>query len=222
MGRDPRQRQKTAAKKKARREKRKAERGASSSPSDFYGTSRHQVRAAPIHACFMTAQLFEIGIGHVVIARRLPSGLIAVGFFMVDAYCLGVKGAGFEMASPITFERMKERMSQGGDPDVALKAVPPAYARKLIESSLAYASKLGLSPDPDYADAAVIFGDINPGECTEAFVFGKDGKPFYVSGPHDSEHFRAAVLASLRARCGEGNYDFLVNVDENLPPDFGE
>jgi len=37
------------------------------------------------------AGLFEIGIGHLVVGRTLPSGLLGCGFFLVDPFCLGVK-----------------------------------------------------------------------------------------------------------------------------------
>jgi len=92
MGRDSRKRQQAAVKKKARREKRKAARLHGPATDWRWGVSRTAVRHAPIHACLMTANLFKIGIGHVVIARRLPAGEIVAGHFMVDAQCLGVKG----------------------------------------------------------------------------------------------------------------------------------
>src|SRR5690242_1289784 len=47
----------------------------------------------PVALCVMPSELFEIGIGLVVIGRELPSGLLACGFFLVDVFCLGVKDA---------------------------------------------------------------------------------------------------------------------------------
>ncbi|MBN1890419.1 MAG: hypothetical protein JW850_20670 [Thermoflexales bacterium] len=42
-------------------------------------------------------------------------------------------------------------------------------------------------------------------------TFGKDGKPFYVSGPHDNPE---AIMRQLARITGEGNYNFLTRVEE--------
>ena len=218
MGRNPKKRQRAAAKKKARREKRKAARARAHGPAGDWrwGVSRSTVRNAPIHACLMTADLFKIGIGHVVIARRLPSGEVAAGHFMVDAQCLGVKGAIFSVQSAAAFDDVVRSLN---DP-YPLREVKPAYARKLIERSVEYAHSIGFLPHEDYHDATAVFGDINPDDCAEEFTFGRNGKPFYVSGPRDSAQKRALILATLQAHCGDGNYDYLVNVGATPPPDF--
>ena len=218
MGQDPKRRQQAAAKKKARREKRKAVRAKAHGQGSgwSHGVSKSVVRRAPIHACLMTTDLFAIGIGHIVVARRLPSGEIAAGHFMVDAQCLGVKGAIFSIQSVPAFDEVVRKLN---DP-YALRPVEPAYAMILIERSVDYAESIGFQPQAAYHEAAVVLGDINPDACTEEFTFGRDGKPFYVSGPRDSVQMRALILATLQARCGDGNYDYLVNVGENPPPDF--
>lgn len=216
MGRDPRRRQQAAARKKVRREKRKKRRATGITPGRNSGISRSQVRSAPIHACLMTADLFKIGIGHVVIARKLPSGEIAVGHFMVDAQCLGVKAAIFSVETRPGFDDVVGNL---GEP-YAMREIEPAYARKLIEQSVAYAESIGFLPHDDYYEATIVFGDINPEDCAEEFAFGRDGKPFYVSGPRDSVQKRALVLATLHAHCGEGKYDYLVHVGKNPPPDI--
>ena len=40
--------------------------------------------------CMMPSNLFEIGIGHVVVARALLAGLLGCAF-PVDVFCLGVR-----------------------------------------------------------------------------------------------------------------------------------
>jgi hypothetical protein len=39
--------------------------------------------------------------------------------------------------------------------------------------------------------------------------FGRDGKPFYVSGPYDKP---GAVVDTLEATVGAGNYHYMVDV----------
>ncbi len=48
---------------------------------------------APVGTCVMSERLFDDGIGWVVLARTLPSGQVGASFFLVDAWCLGVKDA---------------------------------------------------------------------------------------------------------------------------------
>jgi hypothetical protein len=41
------------------------------------------------------------------------------------------------------------------------------------------------------------------------FVFGLDGKPFYVSGPEDSPGFIRRVLRTLERHCGPDGFHYL-------------
>ena len=41
--------------------------------------------------CMMSSTLFELGIGHVIVARALPSGLLGCAYFLLDVFCLGIK-----------------------------------------------------------------------------------------------------------------------------------
>jgi len=48
---------------------------------------------APIHEALVPAKLFEVGIGNLFFSRALPDGRIALGSFLLDVFCLGVKNA---------------------------------------------------------------------------------------------------------------------------------
>ena len=45
-------------------------------------------------------------------------------------------------------------------------------------------------------------------------TFGKDGKPFYVSGPHDNVD---AIMNQLLRTAGPDNFEYLAEID--TPPD---
>jgi hypothetical protein len=64
-----------------------------------------------------------------------------------------------------------------------------------------------------------VFGGIDPGACTRQCVFGSQGKPHYVQGPNDSPRRVARILDTLKARCDEGNFTYLIVADdpEDLP-----
>ena len=146
----------------------------------------------PVALCVMPSELFEIGIGHVVIGRELPSGLLACGFFLVDVFCLGVKDAHFgEMEA----DQVQAFLASSGDTQTFVD-LAPACACKLIEHAVGYAEDLGLAPAKDYGVVQGIFGDLEPDGCSDTFTFGKDGEPLYVPGPLDTPaRIRAVTLA---------------------------
>jgi hypothetical protein len=186
-------------------EKRKADTGM------MGGREARQISEAacsPIKACVVADRLFADGIGWVLLARTLPSGLVGVSFFLVDIWCLGVKDAFFALNTPQTFA---DRMAASNE-DQPLVDIDPSVARKLLHDAVAYAGSFGLAPSEGFAEAEAIFGDIPL--ATETFPFGKDGKPFYVSGPNDSATRIRRILDTLVKRVGEGGFDYVVHVDD--------
>jgi hypothetical protein len=161
----------------------------------------------PLFECVATAEMFEVGIGNVLISRRRSDdGRIAVSVFLVDLLCLGVKNAMFDILSPLTYEATLTGLELLGD----LMEVPPECARKLVEGAVAYAEDLGFSPQHDYRIAYQIFGDIDKTECETSFEFGLDGKPMYFSGPNDSPGDIQRILNQLEKRCGPDGFDFTI------------
>ncbi len=174
------------------------------------GCTRRELEHSPIHAVYVGDSVFTLGIGHAIIARKLPDGQIAAGVFLVDVYCLGIKNAFFMVQSEYVFDdAIRTKFSTN-----ELKSVPPAYARKLIEDSIAYARDLGFEPHPDFRDASVVLGDIDPAACTEMFTFGREGKPFYVSGPNHSEFTARRIITHLANRFGPDGFHYLVGIGD--------
>ena len=213
MGKDKRRVQMNRARKLARKEARRRQRKraqASAGTNRFaeLGCTRAELERAPIHRCFVSKTIDENGIGHVIISRVLPDGRVAAGVFLVDAYCLGVKDAFFTVRSPAEFdEGIATRFESQ-----RLEPVAPAHARKLIQDAITYARNLGFEPHEDFCDASVVLGDIDPTACDVVFTFGKDGKPFYVSGPNESEERALQIVNQLITRCGKDGFHYLVKV----------
>jgi hypothetical protein len=88
--------------------------------------------------------------------------------------------------------------------------------KKLIEGAIHYAEELGFSPHRDYHNAKNIFGDIDPSVCPVKYTYGKDGKPFYIRGPNESSSQASKIVDQLHTRCGEGNYNYLVTLGEDI------
>ena len=85
-----------------------------------------------------------------------------------------------------------------------------------MEGAVTYAQNLGFAPHADYKLACRVFGGTDAAAATDAFTFGQNGKPFYVQGRFDSPEKCQRMLKQLRARCGDGNFDFLVVGDESV------
>ncbi len=167
----------------------------------------------PVHECMMPASLFEIGAGNVLFARRTGGDQIAFSFFLVDLFCLGVKGAFSGQVSEQEYEqRFKASIltlpGQGG-----LEQLEPACARKLVEGAVAFASELGFSPHAEYRAARRIFGDLAPGDCPTRFEYGRYGRPFYTRDPGETASQAKRIVRQLEKRCGADNYDAVIDVE---------
>lgn len=86
--------------------------------------------------------------------------------------------------------------------------------RKLVEGSIGYALNLGLTPHRDCAAAIKLFGDIDASKCEDKFEFGCEGKPRFISGPHDSPARSQAVMDALNRTCGEGNFHYVLHAND--------
>ena len=198
-----------AAKKTARRqvvvaEKRKAD------VATLAGDESRQIMEAaraPITTCLVGGTIFQEGIGWVILARTLPSGTVGASFFLVDAWCLGIKDAFFRTLPRGAFEENLERYQ----PQQSMENAPSAYALRLLQEAAAYASAFGLAPSDGYAKAALIFGDIAP--SADTFVFGQNGKPMFVSGPNDSPARIRRIMAALAESAGADGYEYVLGVD---------
>ena len=127
-----------------------------------------------------------------VLARRGPAGVIAVGMFLLDLYCLGVKDAWSKLVTGEEYARILERFEE-----IDCEEIAPSRLRKLVEGAVEYAEGLGLAPHSGYASTAFLLGDIDATECTEEMEFGCNGKPLFLQGPYDSDAFCDRVMATL-------------------------
>jgi hypothetical protein len=94
-----------------------------------------------------------------------------------------------------------------------IKAIEPAYARKLLRDLAAWAESIGFPPHPDFATVERILGDVNAGACDEVFQFGKDGKPYYMAGPDETPSETRRHLDRLRQRMGHDGFSATVAGD---------
>jgi len=160
---------------------------------------------------YVSANLFEAGIGYVVVARFRGSGEMEAGVFLLDVFCLGAKNAFYTRTSAADYDAsLLERILPAGN----RKPLDPPPARKLIEGAVAYAQNLGLAPHSDYKMACRVLGGIKSSDSTTTFTFGEKGKPLYVQGPDDSPAFCERILKQLRTWCGADRFHYLIVANE--------
>ena len=142
----------------------------------------------------------------VLIARQSPkSGRVAAGLFLVDLACLGVKSPQVKL-----FKDIQEYASGLRAHALHVQPLAPAdfdLATKIILTGRDYAASLGFKPDPVFAQAEPLLAGANPDACAAPVrTGGKDGKPFFVSGPYDDVD---RIVGQLRRAVGDGNFHFL-------------
>jgi len=169
----------------------------------------------PVHECLVPENLFDNGLGTVIWTRRTPDDSIAISAFIVDVFCLGVKNALFNVSSAQHYESTVKPRLTGTHGSQAFETMDPSCARKLIEGAIGYAKDLGFAPHRDYHNAKGIFGSIDAEACTTRFTYGREGKPFYMRGPNESFAQAKRIINQLLAKCGEGNFHYLIMTDES-------
>ena len=171
-----------------------------------------------INYCAVTENLFDLGIGYVVLGRTISLARVATSLFLVDVHCLGVKNAFYSSRTHTELRRLIDKLSGDGNPMVDIS---PECARKIVDGAVTYAREFGFDPHADFPPAYALFGDIHAEACTTQYEFGKDGMPLFVSGPNDTPEKIRKVMRSLTETAGPGNFDYIVETMPPHEPQFG-
>lgn len=201
---DQRRRQKSLERKAAKRKQKKHVITRQATPTTF----RASLRAAakwPLLECLATKNWQNPGeLIQIIVARESPDGEVAVGVFLVDLGCLGVKNAYAKLLS-----YRDEYQDLVREPTTARQPMAPMHlnlAAKIVREGIEYARSLGFTPNRDYPDAAILLGDADPDAVRTPIPLGKDGKPFFVNGPYDNV---PKIMNQLERAVGPGNFEFI-------------
>jgi hypothetical protein len=153
--------------------------------------------------------LSDPGMAIVTVTRSPGFNRFITCSYLVDYWCLGVKDA----SGPRKYNRSEyQRITAlyyesfiGGSEKISL-----TEAQGIIWGAVEYAEKLGFKPHADFEKAKKYLGEWDREVKIE---FGKDGKPFYTSGPYDNS---ASIINTLNKSVGEGNYNCMMGMDSNL------
>jgi hypothetical protein len=154
-----------------------------------------------------------------LVARQSPrSGKIAVASFLVDLACMGVKSSFVRICkSPEEYQR---RVLRSLSEEQTFKPADFDLVAKIVAEGLAYAEKLGISPDPEYHQAQRLLAGANPAACTvDVPLGGPEGKPHFIAGPYDDVE---QIMATLTRTVGPEGFNYTVFQKDPMPmPDIG-
>lgn len=180
----------------------------------FINDSYHlqHAREYPILGCWVMKGWENSGITPVVVAREQSANKVTYGVYLIDLYCLGLKDVVTHTdVSRAAFQRKLSHLLQGEPEQCSV-----AFAHEMIYGSIEYAKKFDLHPHPDFTQgfAEQILDPPDAHPRKNKIQFGKDGKPFFVSGPYDDERKINRILSALERTAGAGNYDYLVGMGD--------
>ncbi|MFY9222790.1 MAG: hypothetical protein WAQ98_08985, partial [Blastocatellia bacterium] len=78
---------------------------------------------APIYECLMPQDLFESGIGHIVVSRKLENENILIAMFLLDIFCLGVKDTFIKEISLAEYNNIVNTLEE----DQTFNSILPSY-----------------------------------------------------------------------------------------------
>lgn len=210
MAIDQKRRQRKLMKKRRKDKARKKRQGASV-PYTLLSVRRKILtsRELPICECLINPSWKEDGFATILLSRRQYDGSIVYGVYLVDILCLGLKNTFCDADTPQAMYERKIRSSI--NPKEELVECSIGLAHHIIYGAIEFAAQFGFAPQEDFELSQYVLEDINSIEPCEDIEFGKDGKPFYVSGPYDDVEY---ITRELRSKAGDGNFDFAIGFDD--------
>lgn len=197
--------------KKRQKEKAKKKHAAQARVTNTENAIIRRSNQYPIHECLISADWRTEGMAVILVASQQKENRIVFGVYMVDLYCLGVKNT-FARANLSLSEhqgRVKGDIVEQHDAAVC----SPELAHQIICGALDYAANLDLQPHRDFRLSRHVLDAPETISHSDDIEFGKDGKPLYVSGPHDQV---SKILKHLETKLGPEGFHFIVGG----PPEF--
>ena len=177
-------------------------------------SSRKKVLSArnfPFYECLINPSWQEEGLATILVTRRQPDDNLIFGVYLVDIFCLGLKNT-FCNADFSLSNYQHELVNKAFEKEAPVQC-PPPLAHHLIYGGIDYAKQLGFKPNKDFKMSQYVLEDRGDIESCKVIEFGKEGKPFYISGPDDNAD---QILMQLEARVGRGNFEFIYGTNDSI------
>jgi len=200
LAQNERKRQEALAKKRSKREQRKR----AEKPALLGSQSAAAVGRWPVHSAWILSDWREKLLAVMFIIRQQTNGAYALGSYLVDLGCLGLKNT--FAAMNLTWKDVQEKMQPPARSGSHIVQCDPNLVAKILLTGVEFAEQLGFFPHKDFRDSISMLQGLDPDACQEHVSTGKNGKPFYVQGPYDDT---ARILKRLEAAVGRDGFEFM-------------
>jgi len=99
--------------------------------------------------------------------------------------------------------------------DLGPRRIDAPSARRLVEDAVEFAAGFDFRPHSDFRSAKLIFGDIDASAGQQLVEMGKDGKPFYISGPYETECDSFEIMSKLSLARDESMSEQLTRISDS-------
>lgn len=168
---------------------------------------QQRARLSKIGPCYVYDRLEEDGEGHVIVSRLHGNGWVTVGYYLVDIWCLGVKDTFYHYR--LTTDEFSEFIEKY---PLGLRECSYEEAHNWIYGAIAFAEEASISPHKSFKLTRYILEEDTDDIPLIEYEFGKDGKHFLVA---KSQQEANLYLPLLQRTLGEGNYDFILNDEDD-------
>ena len=178
------------------------------SPKSYLTSGK--ARKLPLYECRVNPDWRELGLATVVVARSHAGGGITWASYLIDVFCVGLKQTSFAFNNDLDdYEEMLDILSEMQD----LELAEYVLVHNIVYGGIAYAEDLGIKPlDKDWAVSQYILEEDNDDVALIELEFGKDGEPFYCTGPYDNV---PQIIRALITSVGEDNFSFMSHLDDD-------
>lgn len=156
------------------------------------------------YEAFINPDWKKAGFAHIVLGRFSDNGRVETGYIFVDVFCLGVRDADY--IDEGTEQEFREDLLEFFPADEPVR-LHPACAKKLIEGAIAFSESLGFAPSKNYRKARKVFASIEAADCSETFVLGRNGRPYFRPIDEDTPERIERILRVLEAKAGPHGFD---------------
>ena len=172
---------------------------------------QQKARGLEIGTCYVTRDIDEMRMGHVIVTRKHTGGRVSMAAYLVDMACLGVKDSFYKL-------RMDEWEFDEfiGDRRDMFRECSYEEAHNRVWGSIAYAEEAGIRPDKSFSLTQYMLEEDTDDIPLIEYEYGKDGKHFLTCR---SELEASRYLPLMRQNLGEGNYYYLIGIGD---PGFGD
>lgn len=212
MAQDPRKRQQKLQKKAVKRKVRQQD--LVRVASQLMAPSLRKAGDWPLHEVLINGNWrTPKTLTQIVVSRLAPNGDIALGSFLIDLGCLGVKNAFGKLFDPSEYRTVVRKIGE----EQPLIPTDLNLAAKVIREGIAYGRRFGFQPNRDTPQAMLVLGNAEADLCrVEIPLGGGDGKPFYFAGPYDDVD---RIMAKLTKAVGPDGFNYILPLAD---PDFFE